>query len=122
MREDVGRREDKALTAKLRGASFIGCVSSRRSLIQWGVEMLLVSHYELAKELFFQIAISRFGGMECARLGDNANDNVKGIDVYSCVLQVSERGAITFMATTSTTELTYSTICIFAGSLLSTFV
>ena len=85
LRVDITRRGDAKLSEKLRSCTFVGCVSRTRSLIQVGVELLLISHHELAKELFFQLALARFGSVGTGTLG--------GVDVVPCIEQVRRKGA-----------------------------
>lgn len=66
-------------STKLRESLFVGCVSRDLSLIQWGTELIMINHYNLAKYLFYQLALARFSGAPMAKLG-GANDN-SGIDV-----------------------------------------
>lgn len=48
--------------SKLRTGYHIGIVSPFRSLIQCGKELVLLNHHQAAVELFYQIALLRFGG------------------------------------------------------------
>ena len=63
LRDRISTRHHDGLTTKLRGATFVGCVSSRRSLIQWGVELIMIDHGRLSSELFYQLALARFGSV-----------------------------------------------------------
>ena len=62
LRSDVTKRRDRVLHEKLRTSTYVGAVSRQRSLVQVGVELIMVNHYDLAKELFYQLALARFGG------------------------------------------------------------
>ena len=82
LRLDVQNRADGTLNEKLKTSTYVGSVSRQRSLIQVGVELLMISHYELAKELFYQLALARFGGgAGKGRLPD------QGVDVKACIIQ-----------------------------------
>ena len=48
----------------------MGCLSHQRSLLQCEEELVQVNHFEMAKELFYQLALARFGGgAQRAQLG-----------------------------------------------------
>jgi DNA mismatch repair protein MLH1 len=49
------------MQTNLRSACFVGVVSHHRSLIQCQQHVILMNHYECAKELFYQLALTRFG-------------------------------------------------------------
>ena len=76
LRKDIELRSDGVLTAKLRESVFVGCINRRRCLFQSGIELLIVDFYELSRELFYQLAVLRFGGFKMAKLG-NGGINVK---------------------------------------------
>lgn len=64
----------------------MGLISHQRSLIQCGEELIMVNHLELAKELFYQLALARFGGgAKLAQLGCNGGNG--GIRVQTVVAQ-----------------------------------
>ena len=69
LRGDISARAHRDLTTKLRDSSFVGCISRSRSLIQWGIELLMINHTDLGRELFYQLALARFGGAPRAELG-----------------------------------------------------
>jgi DNA mismatch repair protein MutL len=69
LRKDITSKAHRELTNTLRESVFVGCISRHRSLIQSGVELLIVNHSELARELFYQLALTRFGGFETACIG-----------------------------------------------------
>lgn len=79
LRNDIVSRSHQDLTSKLRDAVFVGCVSRHRSLLQSGIELLIINHIELARELFYQLALLQFGGFQFASLGND------GIDVLMLV-------------------------------------
>ena len=62
LRADVLARADRNLSEKLKSSTFVGTISRTRSLVQVNTELLMISHHELAKELFYQLALARFGG------------------------------------------------------------
>jgi DNA mismatch repair protein MLH1 len=80
LRRDIQDRMHEELTTKLRESTFVGCISRYRCLLQSGIELLMVNHYELAKELFYQLSVLRFGGFRMAKLG------TEGVDV-KCLIQ-----------------------------------
>ena len=87
LRADVTARAHRDLSTKLRDSTFVGCVSRHRSLIQWGLELLMISHTELGRELFYQLALARFGGAQLAELGG------EGVNVHVAIeraLQLEE--------------------------------
>jgi len=50
----------------------VGVVSRERSLLQAGEELILLNHYEAARELFYQLALLQFnGGARMAHLGNS---------------------------------------------------
>jgi DNA mismatch repair protein MLH1 len=75
LRKDVTSNAHRELTGKLRESIFVGCVSRHRSLIQSGIELLIINHVKLARELFYQLTLTQFGGLPGASL------NSRGIDV-----------------------------------------
>ncbi len=73
LRNDIKTRSHRELTSKLRDSVFVGCVNRKRCLLQSGLELLMVNLYELSKELFYQLSLLRFGGLEIAELGTGVN-------------------------------------------------
>ncbi len=61
------------MTNKLRGALYVGTISRNRSLIQWNMELLMIHHTNLAKLLFYQLALNQFKGIPMACLGQSLN-------------------------------------------------
>jgi len=51
------------MNAILKKHIFVGAVDDTFSLLQHDTKLLLVRHVELCKELFYQLAIRRFGCM-----------------------------------------------------------
>jgi len=66
MRSKITFQSHSQLTEKLRESTFVGIVSRQWSLIQWGVELLMINHNILSKLLFYQLTIWRFGEIEKA--------------------------------------------------------
>ena len=62
LRQRVQKQRCPEMEKKLRAACFVGTVSHDRSLIQCGQELMLIDHGALARELFRQLALFRFGG------------------------------------------------------------
>ena len=56
LRKRVVNQQAEDLEKKLRSACFVGTVSHDRSLIQCGEELVMMDHYECARELFYQLA------------------------------------------------------------------
>jgi len=52
-----------SLSTLLRRHVFVGVADRHLSLVQWETKLMLVNHTELARELFYQLAIRRFGAM-----------------------------------------------------------
>jgi DNA mismatch repair protein MLH1 len=73
LRQEILSNAHQELTAKLRESVFVGCVSRHRSLLQSGIELLIMNHVELLRELFYQLAVLQFGGIEKALLGNSIN-------------------------------------------------
>jgi DNA mismatch repair protein MLH1 len=71
----------EALSKQLRDAYFVGVVSHQRTLVQCGEQLVLWNHLELGKELFYQLALARFGGATMAQLGDG------GVNVQTIIAQ-----------------------------------
>jgi len=70
LRQRISKQEATQQQDKVRNACFVGVVSHQRSLIQCGEELILMNHYECGMELFYQIALCRFGeGTNVARFG-----------------------------------------------------
>eukprot|EP00536_Pseudo-nitzschia_multiseries_P008313 jgi/Psemu1/257081/estExt_Genewise1Plus.C_2100002 len=82
LRKRVGKQQCHETTQRIRTAFFMGALSHQRSLVQCGEELVMINHFELAKELFYQLALARFGGgADLARLGGG------GIHVHTVVAQ-----------------------------------
>jgi len=69
LRNDITTRSHGELTTKIRESIFVGCISRERSLFQSGTELLMMNHYDLSSELFYQLALKRFGDAPVAQLG-----------------------------------------------------
>ena len=81
LRKRVHKQQCTETTQQLRQAFFMGVMSHQRSLIQCGEELVMINHLELAKELFYQLALARFGGAPLAHLGD------EGIHIHTAIAQ-----------------------------------
>jgi len=78
LRMDLKEQMHLEITAKIRDSVFVGCISKHRSLLQSGIELLMINHSEFARELFYQIAVTRFGDFKTANIGGgNGGLNVK---------------------------------------------
>jgi DNA mismatch repair ATPase MutL len=81
LRNEIANQNHQELNETLRGSTFVGAVSRSRSLIQCGVDLLIINHRELAIEMFYQVALMKFNEMPMAKLGEN------GVDVMSVIGQ-----------------------------------
>ena len=81
LRNEITSQNHQELNEKLRGSTYVGAVSRNRSLIQCGVDLLMINHRELACEMFYQVALMKFKGMPMAKLGDG------GVDIMSAIGQ-----------------------------------
>ena len=79
LRNEITNQNHQELNETLRGSTFVGAVSRSRSLIQCGVDLLMINHRELACEMFYQVALMKFKEMPMARLGGD------GVDVMSAI-------------------------------------
>ena len=88
LRKKVNKHKSDDLAKKLREAYFVGVASHQRSLVQFGEELVMINHVELAKRLFYQLALARFAEPITAQLGDS------GVDIQSLIgetLQVEDQ-------------------------------
>jgi len=76
LRAQVTKRSSMSLSKLLREAVHVGALSRRRSLWQCGTDLVMVNHYDLARELFYQLALARFGEPQIASLGGRINVKV----------------------------------------------
>ncbi|VEU45332.1 unnamed protein product [Pseudo-nitzschia multistriata] len=102
LRKRVGKQQCHETTKRIRTAFFMGVLSHQRSLVQCGEEMVMINHFELAKELFYQLALARFnGGAKLARLGGG------GICVQTVVAQaLQHEDELTLASSTKATSKT----------------
>lgn len=85
LRKSVQKHADTAIQKQLRGSCFVGVVSRYRSLLQCGEDLVLMNHYDCARQLFYQLALTSFGGgSPLAKLGDGG---CGGVDVQSVISQ-----------------------------------
>ncbi|KAJ1428000.1 DNA mismatch repair protein, partial [Ochromonadaceae sp. CCMP2298] len=61
---DIKAKAHRDLTATLRQHVYVGAVDCFFSLIQQGTRLLMVDHAHLLKDLFYQLALRRFGEVE----------------------------------------------------------
>ena len=66
LRNDIIQQSHRDLATKLRDSAFVGCMSKNRSLIQYDIELLMINHYALSKQLFYQLALAKFGNASIA--------------------------------------------------------
>jgi DNA mismatch repair protein MLH1 len=82
LREDITNLNHQSLNETLRGSTYVGAVSRSRSLIQCGIDLLMINHRDLAREMFYQLALMKFNGMPMAKLGGG------GVDVMASISQM----------------------------------
>lgn len=69
LRAEVSDQNHQSLNETLRASTYVGAVTRSQSLIQSGIDLLMINHRELARETFYQLALLKFGGMPMAELG-----------------------------------------------------
>ena len=69
LRANIHMRNHQSLNETLRGSSYVGAISRNRSLIQCGIDLLMINHRDLACEVFYQLALLKFGDIPMAGLG-----------------------------------------------------
>ena len=87
LRDEIAKQNHQELNETLRNSTYVGAVSRSRSLIQCGINLLMINHRDLACEMFYQVALMKFNAMPTARLGGS------GVDVMSAIgqrLQIEE--------------------------------
>jgi hypothetical protein len=82
LRADIANINHQGLNETLRGSTYVGAISRSRSLIQHGINLLMINHRDLASEMFYQIALLKFKGMPMAELGGG------GVDVAAAIGQM----------------------------------
>lgn len=88
LRKRIETQTDTDIQRKLRSACFVGVVSHERSLIQCGEELIMINHYECLRELFYQLALNRFGSGESAVFDNDCNIDI--VSVIGQLIQVEE--------------------------------
>lgn len=63
----------------------MGVLSNQRSLIQCGENLVMINHLEFAKELFYQLALARFGDNAKAYLGNVGSNG--GVNIQTAIAQ-----------------------------------
>ncbi|CAM9309656.1 unnamed protein product [Heterosigma akashiwo] len=58
---DIRDNCHKEMRAMLAKHTFVGVATQTHSLVQHETKLLLINHYEMGKEMFYQLAIRRFG-------------------------------------------------------------
>ena len=69
LRSAVSINNHQSLNETLRASTYVGAVTRSRSLIQSGIDLLMINHRELALETFYQLALLKFGDIPMAELG-----------------------------------------------------
>jgi hypothetical protein len=89
LRKRVGKQQCSETTQMIRKAFFMGVMSHQRSLVQCEEELMMINHFEMAKELFYQLALARFdGGAQLAQLGGSTlGGGNGGIHIQTVVAQ-----------------------------------
>ena len=94
LRKKINKHLSTNIAKQIREGYFVGVVSYQRSLIQCGEELVLINHIELAKELFYQLALARFGGdgaTTMAKLGGGGNTSspaaTGGLNIHTLIAQ-----------------------------------
>jgi DNA mismatch repair protein MLH1 len=82
LRKSVNKQTSTDLAKDFRDAYFVGTVSHQRSLIQCGENLVMINHLELAKILFYQLSLARFGGATMAQLASG------GVSVKTLIAQL----------------------------------
>ncbi|KAL3806421.1 hypothetical protein ACHAXA_002667 [Cyclostephanos tholiformis] len=82
LRDDFVNLNHRGLNEMLRGSTYVGAISRCRSLVQCGIDLIMINHRELAREMFYQIALLKFNRPPMARLGGG------GVDVLAVVGQM----------------------------------
>jgi len=86
LRKRVGKQQCPSTTQMIRTGFFMGVMSHQRSLVQCGESLVMINHFELAKELFYQLALARFGGgAKLAQLGSIGGNG--GIHIQTLIAQ-----------------------------------
>lgn len=107
LRRDIQDRAHEELTTKLRESTFVGCINRYRCLLQSGIELLMVNHYELAKELFYQLSVLRFGGFKMAKLGTEGV-NVKLIIQQALQFEEASKSFTSLSESHSSVDINFS--------------
>lgn len=94
LRKRVNKDTSKELAKQFRDSYFVGTMSHQRSLIQCGEELVMINHVELAKMLFYQLALARFGGATMAALGEGGTGGVNVQLVIAQALQMEDNLAL----------------------------
>jgi DNA mismatch repair protein MLH1 len=85
LRKRIQNQADSDLLKQLRSACFVGVVSRHRSLLQCGEDLVLLNHYDCAREMFYQLALTQFGGGSAlAKLGEGG---CGGVDIRAVIAQ-----------------------------------
>jgi len=82
LREEFDKLKHQNLIEMLRDCTYVGAVSRSRSLIQCGIDLIMVNHRILSREMFYQVALLKFNGMPMAKLGGG------GVDVLAVIGQM----------------------------------
>ncbi|EEC49542.1 mutl-like protein 1 [Phaeodactylum tricornutum CCAP 1055/1] len=104
LRKRVRKRSTSRLEKRLRTSCWVGVVSRQRSLVQVGEDLVLMNHLEFSRQMFYQLALDRFGGgMNLAELGEGGQGAVDIQVIIAQALQLEEktRGLLTTSETNS---------------------
>lgn len=70
LRNDIIQQSHREIATKLRDSAFVGCMSKQRSIIQCGINLLMINHHVLSKQLFYQLALAKFGNAHKAKFSN----------------------------------------------------
>ena len=90
LRKRVVKQQCSEITQEIRTSFFMGVLSNQRSLIQAGEQLVMINHFELAKELFYQLALASFGDCAKAYLGAASNSGIHIQQAIAQALQFEE--------------------------------
>jgi DNA mismatch repair protein MLH1 len=92
LRKRVRKRSTSRLEKRLRTSCWVGVVSRQRSLVQVGEDLILMNHLEFSRQMFYQLALDRFGGgMNLAELGEGGQGAVDIQVIIAQALQLEEK-------------------------------
>jgi DNA mismatch repair protein MLH1 len=82
LRNDVSARNHQSLNESLRQSTYVGAISRTRSLIQSGLDLLMINHKQISQEMFYQLTLLQFKGLKMAELGGSGVDVMEVMGHY----------------------------------------